>query len=163
MAQLVRRPSSRIILRPFLSLFGVSLFFFFFWSFLAQRKREKEWKEEEAIDQPLTLSKLNKSRILHYYSSLLGPFFPFPDSPWCRRRRVCFVAVDVATHRQRQHIGVRLSVSAGFHQLVHCWKSVLSLSLSLVCLFTKEERQIVDKRKDLDRERDTVYYMYRVG
>ena len=28
------------------------------------------------------------------------------------------------------------------------------LSLSLVCLFTKEERQIVDKRKDLDRERE---------
>ena len=30
----------------------------------------------------------------------------------------------------------------------------ISLSLSLVCLFTKEERQIVDKRKDLDRERE---------
>jgi hypothetical protein len=43
--------------------------------------KEQEEEEEEAIDQPLTLSKLNKSRILHYYSSLFGPFFPFPDSP----------------------------------------------------------------------------------
>lgn len=50
-----------------------------FWSLLLKfhspKEREKEWKREEAIDQPLTLSKLNKSsKVLSLsLSSLLGP------------------------------------------------------------------------------------------
>ncbi len=40
---------------------------------LAKRKGERMKEREEAIDQPLTLSKLNKSSKVLSLSSLLGP------------------------------------------------------------------------------------------
>lgn len=111
-----------------------------FWSLLLKfhspKEREKEWKREEAIDQPLTLSKLNKSsKVLSLSLSLspvclalLLPISWFP--PWSCRVFCCCRRCN-SHHRQRQHIGVRPIppiLCSGFYQL-HCCR--------LLSLFTK--------------------------
>lgn len=112
---------------------------FLFWSLLLKFhspiEREKEWKREEAIDQPLTLSKLNKSsKVLSLSLSPVCLALLLPISWFPPLKLSCVLLLSTlqlsssTTTTYRRPSDPSTILCSGFYQL-HCCR--------LLSLFTK--------------------------